>query len=101
VTWETPAREAPVLLVATKTFTNGTPARLEADIFNNSIIDLERLEVKSLLTDRLGNALAAGSTFIENLPRDATKTAYFAWPQAFQLVPALIYVYARANVFSL
>lgn len=99
-TWERVDTEGPNLIVGGKTFTNGLPARLETTVTNRSIYDLNKVEVTALLSDAAGNALSAGQTYIEDLGREATLTAFFAWPGRLPLAPTYIDVYPRVSIFN-
>lgn len=99
--WRRPPAEAPLLETPSKVFTNDTPAQLVVTVANRSIIDLSRVEVATILSDPKGDVLGSGTTFVENLNREAERQAYFAWPEPFGEKPALIDIYPRVNVFSL
>lgn len=101
IAWEKPPQAMPLLTVESKVFTNETPARLTATILNRSIIDLPKVDVTALLSDPDGNVIGSGSTFIENLYRAGSQSAFFAWPAPLSPQPALIDIYPRVNVFSL
>ena len=99
--WQRPPAEAPLLEAPSKILTNERPARLTVTVANRSIIDLPKVEVAAILSDPAGNVLGSGTTFVENLRREAERQAYFAWPEPFSERPALIDIYPRVNVFSL
>lgn len=101
LTWEKVEKNVPKLVTDKKVFTNTTPARLVTAITNQSIVDLPRVEVAALLNDEAGNAIGAGSTFIENLMRDGSRNAFFSWPEALTQIPTTIDIYPRVNVFDL
>jgi len=99
--WQRPPADAPLLEAPCTILTNERPARLTVTVANRSIIDLPKVEVAAILSDPAGNVLGSGTTFVENLRREAERQAYFAWPEPFSERPALIDIYPRVNVFSL
>ncbi len=98
--WQKASEELPLVVVDSKTFINTAPARLASTINNRSITDLTKVEVTALLSDAAGNALTAGQTYIDNLSRESSQTAFFAWPDKLPLAPTFIDLYPRVSIFD-
>ncbi len=99
--WEKATKASPLLTVDNKSFVNGEPARLTANITNRSITDLRLVSVPALLSDESGNAIAAGFTYLEQLPRDGAQAVFYSWPTSISTIPSFIDLYPRVSVFDL
>jgi hypothetical protein len=101
VEWQKTTKRPPLLTVDNKSFLNGEPARLTANITNRSIADLRLVLVPALLSDESGNAIAAGFTYLERLPRDGALAVFYSWPTSLTTVPSFIELFPRVSVFDL
>ncbi len=99
--WQKTTLRPPLLVVDKKSFLNGEPARLTASITNRSIIDLRLVLVPALLSDEVGNAIAAGFTYLESLARDGSREAFYSWPTSLTPAPSFIDLYPRVSMFDL
>lgn len=59
--------------------------RLEAQIENRSIFDIDRLEVVALIFDGNKNAIGASRTFLNDFKKDSQETLIFTWPKPFEV----------------
>lgn len=55
--------------------------RLEAQIYNNSLQEADKVEVVATIFDARGNALTSSRTFIDNFLGRTQETAVFTWPE--------------------
>lgn len=55
--------------------------RLEARLYNNSLTEVESVEVVATIFDARGNALTASRTFVDEFAGRSSETAVFTWPQ--------------------
>lgn len=101
VEWQKTSKRPPLLTIDNKSFLNGEPARLTANITNRSITDLKLISVPALLSDESGNAIAAGFTYLERLPRDGALAVFYSWPTSLSMIPSFIDLYPRVSVFDL
>lgn len=59
--------------------------RVEARVKNNSIEDVEDVELIISIFDGADNTIAASRTFIENLRKNSSTDVFFTWPRPFDL----------------
>lgn len=57
--------------------------RLEAELENQSLVNIPRLEVAAIIFDGEGNALGASRTFVDNFSRGTLRDIVFTWPIPF------------------
>lgn len=65
-----------------------TSPRLDADIRNTSLEDLEDVEAVAVVQDIEGNAINASRTFVEELPAQSARHITYTWPQGFDIPPS-------------
>ena len=54
--------------------------RLEAELYNNELVDAENVEVVATIFDARGNALTASRTFIDEFRARSNESVVFTWP---------------------
>lgn len=55
--------------------------RLEAQIYNNSLTEVNSVEVVATIFDARGNALTSSRTFIDDFAGRSSEVAVFTWPE--------------------
>ncbi len=59
--------------------------RVEAEVANNNVDDIENIELVAVVFDTKDNAIAASRTFIEKIRKNEKKEVFFTWPTPFDL----------------
>ena len=72
-------------IIKNKKLTNaGTLPRVDAQIENTSVDEYEDIEVVTVIFNAQENAIATSRTYIEKLPRKATESMVFTWPEPLE-----------------
>lgn len=77
-----------------------TNPKLSVSVDNDSLIDLKNVEVAAILRDADDNAITVSHTFLENLPKQGSKDAFFTWLKPFESEVARIEIIPRINPFT-
>lgn len=96
--WKRIEKEEPIFSVAKKDFTNLPFPRLQADIKNQTLVDLRDVSATAVLFDEQGNTGGASYTKIDSIPAESVQTAYFTWPAPFDKEPASIKIFLRIDL---
>ncbi len=62
-----------------------TAPRVEARVKNNSIENINNIELIASIFDGADNTIAVSRTFIDNLKKDSSSDIFFTWPKPFDL----------------
>lgn len=62
-----------------------TSPRIEARVKNNSIEDIENVELIISIFDGNDNTIAASRTFVEKINKNSYSDVFFTWPKPFEL----------------
>lgn len=85
IAWDTKIEESPKISVKNKTLLNeDTSPRIEAELKNESLIDIKDIEVIALVFDSKNNAIASSRTIVDVLEKDSTVDVIFTWPDPFK-----------------
>ncbi len=79
--WQQLAISPPTVSIFSRGLILDSQYQLSALITNESLGDLNNLEVAVVLANQEQNALAVSTTFIEHLPAGQTKEVVFTWPK--------------------
>jgi len=80
--WVSAAGGREQFTVQSRTLTGADASpRLEAQIYNNSLSDADRVEVVATIFDARGNALTSSRTFLDDFMGRSDQTAVFTWPE--------------------
>jgi hypothetical protein len=95
-TWQFTAEQAlPVIVSRTvRDFTRERP-RLIATLTNNSLEDIQAIDVAVIISTRLDNALAVAEVQIPVVPDSGTAEAAFTWPHPFSANPEDVQFFVR------
>ena len=93
--WLPKVEERPLLRVSQKSFIANETPKLEAIITNESVLDLENVQVVTVLSDAEGNIISTSATVLERLARLSSYGLTFTWPAPFSAVPTFIDFYPR------
>jgi hypothetical protein len=81
--------------------TTDSGTKLEAQVTNNSLIDLTDIPLYALLSDADKNVIGASVTMINKLPKGASAKVVFTWPTVYDPAPTYIDIFPRLNYSAL
>jgi hypothetical protein len=96
--WEVvKAENLPLGIVKTTRMFSQARPQLAVTIGNNSIRDVEHINLQVVLLDSSGNAVGVDSSLDIKIPDSQTKETVFTWPRPFAAEVATVNVYYRRN----
>jgi len=75
--------------------------KLTAILQNNSIYDVDNLDIIAILYDKDEIAVASSKTFVSKLDKNSSKDLFFVWPQKFSTDIVRIELLPRYDIFAL
>ncbi len=87
----------PTFVVKDKTLTLEPKPRLAVRIGNDSLFDVENVEVTAIVLDQEGTAIGVSKSSISTLDAGKTEDIFFTWPEQFTGEPKIVEVYPRIN----
>lgn len=85
-TWVKDAENDPDLAMKySSLLATSTVPRIEGTITNNSLTNLSKIELTTLVSDGKQNVIASSRTYIDALPQSVTEPFVFTWPKPFNL----------------
>jgi len=91
--------QKPNISVSNQSPETGPTPRVTATLRNKNNVDVQNIEVISLIYDNEDNAVAASASSVDLLPADSSVNVVFTWPVAFLFSPARVEIIPRVNPF--
>ncbi len=83
--WKKNLSESPDIAVVSKSLVGeNTKPRVDAEIKNQSLGPVPKIEVVAIVYDDKENAIASSRTFIDALDKDQSQVVTFTWPTPFE-----------------
>lgn len=77
-----------------------TAPHLSAKITNESLFDINEINVVAILYDNLGNAISASRTYVDSLGGEVEAPLNFTWPQPFKSKVITKEIIPMYNIFN-
>jgi hypothetical protein len=75
--------------------------KVTANVVNNTLINIEGLDIFVILYDEQDNVINVSKTFVENLPKNSKYPIVFTWPESLSKNPSRVDIFPQVNIFEL
>ncbi|MDQ5883096.1 MAG: hypothetical protein QG654_7 [Patescibacteria group bacterium] len=75
--------------------------KINANVVNNTLRNIEDLDIFVVLYDEEDNVINVSKTFVENLPKNSKLPIVFTWPEPLSKNPSRVDIFPQVNIFEL
>jgi hypothetical protein len=81
--WQRSAYVEPLLQISNQSLSTSSSPRVDADVDNQTLDQLQNVQAVALLSDANDNVVASSRTYADSIGPDATTHLIFTWPKPF------------------